>query len=621
MAGVKISNLPAAGALTGTELVAVVQGGITSQTTAAVIAATSGVTSFAGGTTGLTPASATSGAVTLAGTLAIANGGTNATATPTAGAVPYGTGTAYAFSAAGTSGQVLKSNGASAPTWATVTGTGTVTSVAATVPAFLSVTGSPITAAGTLAIAYSGTALPVANGGTNATTASLTSFNNITGYTASGATGTTSTNLVFSASPTFTGTLAAAAITASTTLGVTGVSTLTGGAVIQGLTVGLGANAVGNNTAVGSIALASNTTGSVNTAVGSSALNANTTGIYNTALGVGALAKNVSGEANVAIGPNTLLNNISGSNNVGIGTGAITNNTGASNIGIGYVAGSALTTGSNNTIIGSVAGTAGLSDTVIIAAGTAERMRIDSTGLMKVLGGVVVNSATTNFTQKFQVLSTTGQPNAVFFKYIANATGPDITFGKSRGTTATAYDAVQNGDTLTALAFVGTDGTALVTPAAINVVVDGAVSAGTVPAALYFATGSSGGGGTKLAIASSGVITMASYGVGTATFSAAGVISSVSDETYKIKDGVVADPMAMIMALEPGYYFGKPEANMGPGRQLGFYAQNVRAAIGPEAAPDPEPSKPWGYFDRSVLAVAIEAIKVLTARIEALEAK
>jgi hypothetical protein len=46
--------------------------------------------------------------------------------------------------------------------------------------------------------------LPVANGGTNASTASITSFNNITGYTASGATGTTSTDLVFSTSPSIT---------------------------------------------------------------------------------------------------------------------------------------------------------------------------------------------------------------------------------------------------------------------------------------------------------------------------------------------------------------------------------------------------------------------------------
>ena len=56
----------------------------------------------------------------VTGTLPVANGGTNATATPTAGAVPYGTGTAYAFTSAGTTGQVLTSNGSSAPTWATV---------------------------------------------------------------------------------------------------------------------------------------------------------------------------------------------------------------------------------------------------------------------------------------------------------------------------------------------------------------------------------------------------------------------------------------------------------------------------------------------------------------------
>ena len=55
-------------------------------------------------------------------------------------------------------------------TWAVPTaGTGTVTSVAATVPAFLSISGSPITTSGTLAISYSGTALPVANGGTGLT--------------------------------------------------------------------------------------------------------------------------------------------------------------------------------------------------------------------------------------------------------------------------------------------------------------------------------------------------------------------------------------------------------------------------------------------------------------------
>jgi hypothetical protein len=42
----------------------------------------------------------------------------------------------------------------------------------------------------------------VALGGTNATSAGITAFNNISGFTAAGATGTTSTNLVFSTSPT-----------------------------------------------------------------------------------------------------------------------------------------------------------------------------------------------------------------------------------------------------------------------------------------------------------------------------------------------------------------------------------------------------------------------------------
>ena len=54
----------------------------------------------------------------VSGTLPIANGGTNATTTPTSGAVAYGTGTAYAFSLAGTAGQVLISGGAGSPTWA-----------------------------------------------------------------------------------------------------------------------------------------------------------------------------------------------------------------------------------------------------------------------------------------------------------------------------------------------------------------------------------------------------------------------------------------------------------------------------------------------------------------------
>jgi hypothetical protein len=61
-------------------------------------------------------------------------------------------------------------------TWSTpaAPGSGTVTSVGLTTPAFLTTTGSPITTTGTLALTLSGTALPVTSGGTGTTTSTGT---------------------------------------------------------------------------------------------------------------------------------------------------------------------------------------------------------------------------------------------------------------------------------------------------------------------------------------------------------------------------------------------------------------------------------------------------------------
>lgn len=71
------------------------------------------------GTT-LTATNLSAGSLSLTTTpLAIASGGTNSNATPTLGGVGYGTGTAHAYTAAGTAGKVLTANGAAAPTWET----------------------------------------------------------------------------------------------------------------------------------------------------------------------------------------------------------------------------------------------------------------------------------------------------------------------------------------------------------------------------------------------------------------------------------------------------------------------------------------------------------------------
>ena len=70
--------------------------------------------------------------------------------------------------ATGTSGQVLTSNGASAPTWQNIAGSGTVTSIDVSGGTTgLTTSGGPVTGAGTITLA--GT-LAIANGGTGATT-------------------------------------------------------------------------------------------------------------------------------------------------------------------------------------------------------------------------------------------------------------------------------------------------------------------------------------------------------------------------------------------------------------------------------------------------------------------
>lgn len=100
--------------------------------------------------------------------------------------IPYNTGSgATSFIVAPTIGSTYLQYNGTGFSWAAAAGLGTVTSVAATVPSFLSITGSPITTAGTLAISYSGTALPIANGGTGQTTATA-AFNALSPITTAG---------------------------------------------------------------------------------------------------------------------------------------------------------------------------------------------------------------------------------------------------------------------------------------------------------------------------------------------------------------------------------------------------------------------------------------------------
>ena len=152
--------------------------------------------------------SATKGTFTLgvAGTAQGILGLTGATSGTVSvqGAAAAGTWTFTLPTTGGTNNYVLTTNGSGTSSWSQVSLTAGVTGV-----------------------------LPVANGGTNASSASITAFNNITGYTASGATGTTSTNLVFSTSPTLVtpvlGAATATSINGLTITSSTGTLTITNG--------------------------------------------------------------------------------------------------------------------------------------------------------------------------------------------------------------------------------------------------------------------------------------------------------------------------------------------------------------------------------------------------------
>jgi hypothetical protein len=322
------------------------------------------VTTFSAGTTGFTPSSATSGAVTLAGTLNVANGGTGLT-TLTAGYIPFGAGT----SAFGNSANLFwdNTNGR--------LGLGTVSPAARLeVNAF---TDTIKTYGGaynqqihdSVAGGFSQTIYQVnavtqgligVGGGNMLINTGANSTANIIFATASGTTerlriastgafglsganygtsGQVLTSGGSGAAPTWTTPASGGSAATPTVLGtVYGSMTTSGGTPFL--------------TALGYNAAPAMTTGTRTVAVGREALLLNTTGDRNHAFGMGALSSNLTGSFNTAVGYSSLASNTA-SNNTAVGYLSLaTNSSGAQNNAFGYEALYSVSTSSDNSAFG-----------------------------------------------------------------------------------------------------------------------------------------------------------------------------------------------------------------------------------------------------------------------------
>jgi len=302
------------------------------------VSSTVNVSSFSAGTTGFTPSTATTGAVTLAGTLATTNGGTGLTSY-TANGVVYASSTSALATGSG-----LTFNGTTFSTTNDASIHGLTVGQGAG-----SVSNNTALGNGTLSNGSTTGGRNVAIGFNAGNTLSSGAQNTLIGsYCGTGL--TTGTQNIGIGDGALTGNSTGA--TGSYNVGIGALTLLTSGS---------------SNTAIGYQALQSNNTASYNTAVGYQSLQANITGTYQVALGYRS-AYNATASYSVYIGQGAGYSHSTSSENngsvfIGDGAGGIGGGlTGHDNTYIGGSSGSAMTSGSKNTILGQYTGNQNGSD-------------------------------------------------------------------------------------------------------------------------------------------------------------------------------------------------------------------------------------------------------------------
>jgi hypothetical protein len=513
------------------------------------------VSSFSAGSTGLTPSTATTGAVTLAGTLNVANGGTGVTTSTGSGNVVLSTSPTLVTPILGT------------PTSGTLT----------------NCTGLPNSGLVNSSITIGGTSISL-GGSSSAITNDITIHGLTVGY---GGSNSFSTVLGYQAG-----------LSASQSL------------LAVGYQAGYSNTSGADNTAIGSFqTLYSNTTGSSNVAVGRQALQANTTASSNTAVGYQAGYTNATNTALTAIGYKALYNSAAdsntaigyqagvgvtsgtqnffggvnagqyvttGSNNVAIGNQAIgaSTSTGSYNTAVGFNALYANTTASNNTAVGYQAGYSNTTASYNTAVGYQAGYSLTTSGANTLLG-VQAGYYTTGINNTFVGFNagsfvTTGTKNTIIGQYGGNAGGLDIR-------TASNYIVLSDGDGNPRGIF-DNSGNFLV----------GKTSVGDVNLGCQITP--AGGASMTLSASTNATVTNAVYSTGAANYrfyvgmggtiyATSIVITAISDQRLKENIRDLDTGLSTVMALKPRRFDWKEGKGQDKKNAAGFIAQEFQEVL------------------------------------------